>query len=586
MQILRGSLFGVLAALALLILALTPATVADAPIVFTKSTLAGAGVTFNHPTSVAFGPDGRLYVAELEGRIRALTIGPGPDQIAAVEQVTALTDLQEVLGIAFDPTDTSSPPPVYASNTVTGQGFEGFAPEGSYPGKITKIDGVGYATRTDIITGLPNSNSLHQTNGIAFAADGTLYIAQGSTTNAGVPGGPFPYSEVPLSGAILVASPSAPSFDGVITHDPPETYGTSVDQVSGDVSVYAAGFRNPYDLVLHSNGRIYATDNGPNFEAGPASTGCATESSDPSVSDELNLVEPGDYYGHPNRNRGRTDPRQCIYHPGTEGSGLDWTGPIEMLPSSSNGLVEYTSSALGGKLIGDLLYVQMGNGVVGRIQLSADGTSVVGHTEIASGLTNPLDITMGPDGTLYIAEFGFAPGSGNVIALTPALSPPASPTNLQAIVVHDQLLIQLLWEDNADNESTYIVERSTGGADGPWIPLAVLPANTTMYGDGGLIDGATYWYRVAAENSSGASGYSNVAFGTATELPTPPVGDADCNGSVTSVDAALVLQFNAGLFAFLLCEEFADANADGELTSIDALLILQFVAGLLDTLPP
>ena len=586
MQMLRGSSFGILAALAILILALTPSTVAHAPIVFTKSTLAGAGVTFNHPTSLAFGPDGRLYVAEFEGRIRALTIGPGPGQIAAVEEVTSLTDLQEVLGIAFDPTDTSSPPPVYASNTVTGAGFEGFSPEGTYPGKITKIDGAGYATKTDIITGLPNSNSLHQTNGIAFAADGTLYIAQGGTTNAGVPGGPFPYAEVPLSGAILVASPSAPSFNGVITHDPPETYGTSVDQLSGDVSVYAAGFRNPYDLVLHSNGRIYATDNGPNFEAGPASTGCATESSDPSVSDELNLIEPGDYYGHPNRNRGRSDPRQCIYHPGTEGSGLDWTGPIEMLPSSSNGMIEYTSSAFGGKLIGDLLYVQMGNGVVGRIELSADGTSVVGHTEIASGLTRPLDIAMGPDGTLYIAEFGFEPGSGKVIALTPTLVPPASPKNLQAIVVQDQLLIQLLWEDNADDESAYLVERSTGGPAGPWTSLAVLPANTTMYGDGGLTDGVTYWYRVAAENSAGASGYSNVVLGTATDLPTPPVGDANCDGGVTSIDAAFVLQFNAGLLAFLWCEEFADANADGELTSIDALLILQLVAGLLDTLPP
>ena len=76
MQILRGSLLGVLAALTLLIFALTPATVADAPIAFTKSTLAGAGVTFNHPTSLAFGPDGRLYVAELKGRIRALTAVP------------------------------------------------------------------------------------------------------------------------------------------------------------------------------------------------------------------------------------------------------------------------------------------------------------------------------------------------------------------------------------------------------------------------------------------------------------------------------------------------------------------------------
>ncbi len=73
---------------------------------------------------------------------------------------------------------------------------------------------------------------------------------------------------------------------------------------------------------------------------------------------------------------------------------------------------------------------------------------------------------------------------------------------------------------------------------------------------------------------------------TSVPTPTPPVGDADCSGSVTSIDAALVLQLSAGLVASLSCEEFADANEDGELNSIDAALILQFVAGLLDSLPP
>lgn len=77
---------------------------------------------------------------------------------------------------------------------------------------------------------------------------------------------------------------------------------------------------------------------------------------------------------------------------------------------------------------------------------------------------------------------------------------------------------------------------------------------------------------------------------TPTDAPTPApegrVGDADCSGSVTSIDAALILQFNAGLFASISCEELADADGDGELTSIDALLILQFVAGLLESLPP
>ncbi|MEA2418891.1 MAG: hypothetical protein QOE60_1097, partial [Thermoleophilaceae bacterium] len=39
---------------------------------FGKSTLAGAGVS--RPTSLQFGPDGRLYVAQMDGTIKALTV--------------------------------------------------------------------------------------------------------------------------------------------------------------------------------------------------------------------------------------------------------------------------------------------------------------------------------------------------------------------------------------------------------------------------------------------------------------------------------------------------------------------------------
>ncbi|MCH8025260.1 MAG: PQQ-dependent sugar dehydrogenase [Chloroflexi bacterium] len=377
---------------------------------FDRGILAGSGVTFSLPTALTMGPDGRLYVAELNGRILALTLDPATKAITAVETVATAADLQEVFGIAFDPTDTSSPPPVYVVNTVSG--FGGPAPAGSYPGKITKIHGPGYATKTDIITGLPVSNSVHQANGIAFAADGTLYIAHGSTTNAGVvasTGTQFIRPEVPLSGAILIASPSAGGFDGAITYDPPGTYSSSVDQVSGDVSVFASGLRNPYDLVLHSNGRIYATDNAPNAESGGASTSCTTEDPDPWAPDtrgpdELNLIEAGGYYGHPNRNRGRFDARQCVYHNGLDGSGVDWTGPIDLLPVSTNGLVEYTSAAFGGELAGDLFYVSFNDGLLGRVVLSPDGTSVVSNATFASSFITPLDIAVGTDGTLYIAE--------------------------------------------------------------------------------------------------------------------------------------------------------------------------------------
>jgi len=74
---------------------------------------------------------------------------------------------------------------------------------------------------------------------------------------------------------------------------------------------------------------------------------------------------------------------------------------------------------------------------------------------------------------------------------------------------------------------------------------------------------------------------------TATGTPcAPPVvtGDANCDGEVTAVDAALILQLNAGLIDSVECPEGADANGDGEITAVDAALVLQFVAGIIDEL--
>ena len=63
------------------------------------------------------------------------------------------------------------------------------------------------------------------------------------------------------------------------------------------------------------------------------------------------------------------------------------------------------------------------------------------------------------------------------------------------------------------------------------------------------------------------------------------VGDVNDDRRVTSVDAALVLQFGAGLIDSLANLDSADVNGDGSVNSIDAALILQFTAGLLDGLP-
>jgi len=80
--------------------------------------------------------------------------------------------------------------------------------------------------------------------------------------------------------------------------------------------------------------------------------------------------------------------------------------------------------------------------------------------------------------------------------------------------------------------------------------------------------------------TNGVGGDVNIN-GVSCSNPGTMLGDANCNGDVDAVDAALILQINAGLLDELSCESNADVNQNGAIDSIDAALILQFTAGLL-----
>ena len=72
---------------------------------------------------------------------------------------------------------------------------------------------------------------------------------------------------------------------------------------------------------------------------------------------------------------------------------------------------------------------------------------------------------------------------------------------------------------------------------------------------------------------------------TATPSPTPtpigPPGDVDCDRLVTVRDAAIVLQFIAGLLQALPCEGGSDVNGDGHIDANDVIFILWLHAGIL-----
>jgi hypothetical protein len=72
---------------------------------------------------------------------------------------------------------------------------------------------------------------------------------------------------------------------------------------------------------------------------------------------------------------------------------------------------------------------------------------------------------------------------------------------------------------------------------------------------------------------------------TPTRTPAPgPPGDVNCSHQTDPIDAALLLQFGAGLFQTFPCEQNADVNHDGTVNAVDAALVLQYSAGLIATL--
>ena len=93
-----------------------------------------------------------------------------------------------------------------------------------------------------------------------------------------------------------------------------------------------------------------------------------------------------------------------------------------------------------------------------------------------------------------------------------ALYVPAAPKLLLAMSTNG--VIHLLWRDNDNNESGFTLERCAG-TNGVWSEIASLATNVTTYGDGTVVPGATYSYRVRSWNAAGSSPGLNIRTVTA-----------------------------------------------------------------------
>ena len=418
---------------------------------------AGASI-FDKPTVLTFGPDGRLYVGQFDGHIYALTLNASYD-VTAVQLYNTIYNTpnfnddgtpaptvagRQLIGLVFDPASTAGAPIMYVSHSdiryaLNNNGGAGVLTD-THSGTVTRLTGPNYdlpASRSDIIKGLPRSRENHSTTSIIFnttiANDPWLYIAQGSNTNNGAPSNHF--SNLPeyyLSAAILRAKVKDPGF-GTLDLESVDT-AAEVTALSGKFEIYGTGYRNPYDFVWHSNGKLYANVNGGTDgfgdTPGPAD-GCPTgvDINPGYLNDQLRVVTAGSYGGHPNPARG-----ECTLNDGSQQSlprPANYVDPLlqYFARPSTNGITEYTATTFDGQMVGNLIVATYGqNQNVSRIVLNAAGTAVQSITTLAT-FRQPLDVVSNNAGVIFVAEFG-----GDAITIMrPAIvnncPPPGAPSD-------------------------------------------------------------------------------------------------------------------------------------------------------------
>ncbi len=435
--------------------------------------------------ALQWGPDGRLYVAERFGSIKVLTVAEdgGAYKVTASETIELIksipnhdddgtaapqVDARQMTGIAVG--GTADAVEIYVSSSDPRIGAGGGGQDKNLDtnsGVVSRlsVNEAGAWEKVDLVRGLPRSEENHSTNGLALDEEtGTLYVAQGGHTNAGAPSNNFAgQSEYAYSAAILkvdlgaieampvqsdpvsgqayvydlptlddptrenvngITDPNDPGYDGIDVNDVfGGNDGLNQAKITADspVQVYSPGYRNPYDVLLTEDGKLYTYDNGANAGwgghpvdangnlvtgAGQDAQNAPSENGGVKNYDNLHQIEAGTYGGHPNPTRaegadaglwsspnngtngaapldgddlpadfdtvipeGSADPRQGVYK---EGGFAD--GAIDTGKGSVNGLAEYTSgNAFGGALKGAILATDY-NGDVYLIPRDAAGT--------------------------------------------------------------------------------------------------------------------------------------------------------------------------------------------------------------------
>jgi glucose/arabinose dehydrogenase len=390
MEVLMKTALCILSSL-ILIASVRIANGATVPTGFTDS-LVAAGLT--NPTAMAFAPDGRIFVCEQGGKLRVIKNGA----LLTTPFVTLTVDSageRGLLGIAFDPN--------FVSNQLVYVYYTAPTPAHNRVSRFIANGDVALAGSETILMELLNLSTAtnHNAGAIHFGPDGLLYVATGDNAN-----GNNAQSFSTVLGKMLRITST-----GAIPTDNP-----FFNQTTGNNrSIWALGLRNPFTFAFQpGTGRMFINNVGL------------------STWEEINDGIAGANYGWP------------ICEGFCSPPDPDFTDPIFVYQNTGvdcaiTGGAFYNPQTIlfPANFVGSYFFSDFCGGWIHRLD-TANGNA---FSEFATGISNPVDLKVSPDGFLYylargagsVNRIGFTGGGGgggDTIAPTVSITNPANNANV------------------------------------------------------------------------------------------------------------------------------------------------------------